>query len=81
MCNAERMNVLCTVRFGGRGCTRRDLESDKRWNCLALVCCLTPAESDYSQLHMYEILHLATLGVKPLGAHIRGAIIKKKLEV
>ena len=23
---------------------------------------------------IYEILHLATLGVKPLGAHIRGAI-------
>ena len=23
----------------------------------------------------YEILHLAPLGVKPLGAHIRGAII------
>ena len=27
---------------------------------------------------MHEILHLATLGVKPLGAQIRGAIIYKK---
>ena len=27
-----------------------------------------------------EILYLATLGVKPLGTHIRGAIMKKKPE-
>ena len=34
----------------------------------------TDLEYLQTRVPIYEILHLATLGVKPLGAHIRGAI-------
>ena len=47
----------------------------------AVVAWVNPNRVSWvSLIYSYEILHLAPLGVKPLGAHIRGAI-KKAIEV
>ena len=60
------------------GMVVRSFEATGRFSIQSIILLYTFLCRIYSiaeGVYIYEILHLATLGVKPLGAHIRGTII------